>query len=203
MKQPYIHILTLSILIAACSVMSACNPGRDSNASTQSAVSTPSEPKPIPAATLQGIEQAAAKLTSALGGNEQVNKLTGNLLSSLGKSQYANAAKSLSSLAQLDFSKESLPAYASLLGLAAPTLISQVFETTGENANPMAIKAIDFVKKNDLGALVRELTTMLETGNLSSLQSGVISDLVQSYAPVIAGFDTKNLIKAGESLLGK
>lgn len=145
----------------------------------------------IPAAELKGLEGMTSKLTDAFAGNDQVKALAAGMMGSLVKQEYLDAAKALGSLSKMEFTKEQIPAYASLVQQVGPMVLSKVFPTTGEEANPVVVKAVEYMKKGELTKIASQLTALSEMKDLSSLQSGVIDSLAKSYGPILSNLVNK------------
>ena len=148
----------------------------------------------IPAAELKGLEGMTSKLTEAFAGNDQVKALAAGMMGSLVKQEYLDAAKALGSLSKMEFTKEQIPAYASLVQQVGPMVLSKVFPTSGAEANPVVVKAVEYMKKGELTKVASQLTALSELKDLSSLQSGVIDSLSKSYGPILSNL----MIKAPE-----
>ncbi len=145
----------------------------------------------LPAAELKGLEGMTSKLTEAFAGNDQVKALAAGMMGSLVKQEYLDAAKALGSLSKMEFTKEQIPAYASLVQQVGPMVLSKVFPTSGADANPVVVKAVEYMKKGELTKIASQLTALSELKDLSSLQSGVIDSLSKSYGPILSNLMNK------------
>jgi len=145
----------------------------------------------LPAAELKGLEGMTSKLTEAFAGNDQVKALAAGMMGSLVKQEYLDAAKALGSLSKMEFTKEQIPAYASLVQQVGPMVLSKVFPTSGADANPVVVKAVEYMKKGELTKVASQLTALSELKDLSSLQSGVIDSLSKSYGPILSNLMNK------------
>jgi len=145
----------------------------------------------LPAADLKGLEGMTSKLTEAFAGNDQVKALAAGMMGSLVKQEYLDAAKALGSLSKMEFTKEQIPAYASLVQQVGPMVLSKVFPTSGADANPVVVKAVEYMKKGELTKVASQLTALSELKDLSSLQSGVIDSLSKSYGPILSNMMNK------------
>ncbi|MBN2234981.1 MAG: hypothetical protein JW706_07510 [Opitutales bacterium] len=145
----------------------------------------------IPAAELKGLEGMTSKLTEAFAGNPQVKALAAGMMGSVVKQEYLDAAKALGSLSKMEFTKEQIPAYASLVQQVGPMLLSKVFPTSGADANPVVVKAVEYMKNGELTKVASQLTALSEMKDLSSLQSGVIDSLAKSYGPILSNLVNK------------
>ncbi|OPZ75676.1 MAG: hypothetical protein BWY82_00159 [Verrucomicrobia bacterium ADurb.Bin474] len=145
----------------------------------------------LPAAELKGLEGMTSKLTEAFAGNDQVKALAAGMMGSLVKQEYLDAAKALGSLSKMEFTKEQIPAYASLVQQVGPMVLSKVFPTSGADANPVVVKAVEYMKKGELTKVASQLTALSELKDLSSLQSGVIDSLSKSYGPILSNMMNK------------
>lgn len=145
----------------------------------------------LPAADLKGLEGMTSKLTEAFAGNDQVKALAAGMMGSLVKQEYLDAAKALGSLSKMEFTKEQIPAYASLVQQVGPMVLSKVFPTSGADANPVVVKAVEYMKKGELTKVASQLTALSELKDLSSLQSGVIDSLSKSYGPILSNLMNK------------
>jgi len=145
----------------------------------------------LPVAELKGLEGMTSKLTEAFAGNDQVKALAAGMMGSLVKQEYLDAAKALGSLSKMEFTKEQIPAYASLVQQVGPMVLSKVFPTSGADANPVVVKAVEYMKKGELTKVASQLTALSELKDLSSLQSGVIDSLSKSYGPILSNLMNK------------
>lgn len=145
----------------------------------------------LPSAELKGLEGMTSKLTEAFAGNDQVKALAAGMMGSLVKQEYLDAAKALGSLSKMEFTKEQIPAYASLVQQVGPMVLSKVFPTSGADANPVVVKAVEYMKKGELTKVASQLTALSELKDLSSLQSGVIDSLSKSYGPILSNMMNK------------
>ncbi len=149
------------------------------------------------------LKTAAVNFLETFDNDNSASSSVEKLLSGVVRGEAMDAISALKGLAKMDFSKEQLSAYGSMLAQAIPPLLEQNFDLENGEMGKYIGKAMDFFESENFASASDAVSKALEYVDTDSLQGDLLNGIVSSYAPMLKGMDLNQALDIGKSLMGK
>lgn len=151
----------------------------------------------------ESIASTATELLSLFDDDKKATKCVSSLLGGLKVNDAMKTVGALQSLASLDFSKEQLSQYGTLLSQIAPMLLASNFDLENGELGQYIGKAMKYLQSENFAAASSAVTTALKYVDTESVQQALLNGLISSYAPMLTDLDLGQALEIGKSVMDK